>query len=109
MQTLSIQPVSPILPTPREPTHAPSPRPQGPAPAYWAETAPHPFVEMVRAAQPAFARHQPTSSAARPSVEEAGWVMGDAVEQSVSRWLVIIGGAIAAAATGALLGSLLSM
>lgn len=109
MQTLSIQPVSPILPAPREPMPGPAPRPQGPAPAYWAETAPHPFVETVRAAQPAFARRQPVSSAAQPYVEEAGWVMGDAVEQSVSRWLIIMGGAITAAAMGALLGGLLSM
>ena len=107
MQTLSIQPVSPIPPAPLEPM--PAPRPQGPAPDYWAETAPHPFIETAKAAQPAFARRKPASLAAQPLVEEAGWVMGDAVEQSVSRWLVIIGGAIAAAATGALLGGFLSM
>ena len=111
MQTLSIQPVAPILTTSREPmpAPAPAPRPKGPTPAYWAETAPHPFVETVRAAQPAFARRQPAWSAAQPYVEESGWVMGDAVEQSVSRWLIFIGGAIAAAAMGALLGGLLSM
>lgn len=109
MQTLSIQPVSPIMPSACEVTPR-APRPQGPAPAHWVEAAPHPFIETVRAAQPAFARRQPAS--ANPHayvVEEAGWVMGDAVEQSVSRWLVIIGGSIAAAATGALLGGLLSM
>ena len=109
MQTLSIQPVSPVMPSPREVTPR-APRPQGSAPAHWAETAPHPFIETVGAAQPAFARRQPAS--ANPHayvVEEAGWVMGDAVEQSVSRWLIVIGGSIAAAATGALLGAMLSM
>lgn len=109
MQTLSIQPVSPVLPSPREPLTGPAHRPKGPAPAHWTDSAPHPFIETVKAAQPAFARRQPASSAAQPYIEEAGWVMGDAVEQSVSRWLIIIGGSIAAAATGALLGALLSM
>ncbi|MGQ2991766.1 MAG: hypothetical protein ACT6RD_11175 [Brevundimonas sp.] len=108
MQTLSIQPVSPVIPPQRELTPR-APRPQGPVPAYWAETAPHPFVETVRAAQPVFARRQPASSAAQPYIEEAGWVMGDAVEQSVSRWLIFIGGSAAAAAMGALLGGVLSM
>lgn len=112
MQTRPIPPVSPVIATPREPM--PMPRPKRPAPAYWAETAPHPFIDTVRASQPAFGRRSPEPNAgqpnaAQPCVEEAGWVMGDAVEQSVSRWLIIIGGSIAAAATGALLGSLLSM
>lgn len=109
MQTLSIQPVSPVMPSPAEVTPR-APRPQGPAPVHWAEPASHPFVETVRASRTDFALRQPAS--ANPHaylVEENGWVMGDAVEQSVSRWLIVIGGSIAAAATGALLGGLLSM